>query len=532
MTALFEPMQADDAYSAVGDWRPTRYTDTLTGDESFTTDGNRLLEAVATFWTTTEGTLDLDEWQVWVVRRVLETYPPWWPVVELRGQLRYKKVLISLARQNGKSVIGAVLAFYFLTMHKRGPKVGGFASIDSQARIVYDRVRFAIDKHPVLKARFNPTVTRGISYRDGRGIYRTHPAKVESLQGEPFTAALYDELHLGDLGLWNAITIGQRSKRGAMLVGLTTAGDDESKLLLTLYDEAATAIDASDVVRSAAAQVVAEAEGVVSSAYAVLAQESERFGAFIWEATELDDEGVPLLNEANVISANPAVACGRIPLRSVMSESRTMWRDSTGRLDVIRYTLNVFLQGTADAWLPAATFNRLGIDPDQLDRAGEVVWGLERTDDWEHATITATYHPDDRFSTELVATINGATEDMLYRACSDLAALGPCAFAMPADTLKPLGKRLRDDGHEVWTLAINEMQHAYATVRGTAKAGSLQHANDSLVRLQSSRAKPRKTEDGSRLSRTLSVGHIDALLATFSGVFVASTRGSEKRQFF
>lgn len=532
MTALFEPMQDADTFEPVGDWRPTRYTDTLTGDDSFTTDGDRLLEKIEEFWTTTEGKLALDEWQVWVVRRVLETYPPWWPVVELRGQLRYKKVLISLARQNGKSVIGAVLAFYFLTMHKRGPKVGGFASIDSQAKIVYDRVRFAIDKHPALNARFNPTKTRGISYRDGRGIYKTHPAKVESLQGEPFSAALYDELHLGDLGLWNAITIGQRSKRGAMLVGLTTAGDDESKLLLTLYDEAEAAIAASGVVSSAAAQVVADAEGIVSAAYARLSDESERFGAFIWEATELDDEGVPLLSEANVIAANPAVACGRIPLRSVMSESRTMWRDPAGRLDVIRYTLNVFLQGTADAWIAPSAFNRLGVDSAELARTGQVVWGLERTDDWAHASVTANYHPDTQFSTELVATINGASEDMLYRACRDLAALGPCAFAMPADTLKPLGKRLRDDGYEVWTLAISEMQHACATARGAVKAGTLNHANDSLVRYQSARAKARKTEDGSRLSRTLSVGDVDAVLAMLAGVFVTSTRGSDSKQFF
>lgn len=532
MTALLEPSYEVELFDPVGDWHPTRYTDTLTGDENFTTEGDRLLEAIAEFWTTTEGKLALDGWQVWTIRRALETYPPWWPVVELRGQLRYKKVLISLARQNGKSVIGAVLVFYFLTMHKRGPKVGGFASIESQAKIVYDRVRFAIEKHPVLKARYNPTKTRGVSHRDGRGIYDTHPAKVDSLQGEPFTAALYDELHLGDVGLWNAITIGQKSKRGAMLVGITTAGDDESELLITLYEEAAEAIEAAELVRHAAAQVVTEAEGIVSNAYELLTRGDERFGAFIWEATELDDEGVPLLTEANMIAANPAVACGRIPLTDEMATARNMWRKAKSRLDVVRYTLNVFIQGTADAWMAAPAWNRLGVDPDELARSGGVVFGLERTDDWEHASITANYHRDGRFSTELVATINGASESMLYRACRALVGLGPCTFAMPADTLKPLGKRLRDEGQEVWTLGVSEMQHAYATVRGAAKAETLNHAGDSLIRLQSSRAKARKTEDGSRISRTLSIGDVDALLATFAGVFVTSTRAETTRQFF
>lgn len=507
MTALLEPTFDVEHFEPVGDWHPTRYTDTLCGTENFTTEGDRLLQAIAKFWTTTEGKLVLDDWQVWTIRRALETYPPDWHVVELRGQLRYKKVLISLARQNGKSVIGAVLVFYFLTMHKRGPKVGGFASIESQAKIVYDRVRFAIDKHPALLARYNPTKTRGIEYRDGRGIYNTHPAKVDSLQGEPFTAALYDELHLGDVGLWNAITIGQRSKRGAMLVGITTAGDDESELLITLYEDAATAIAGGD----------------------------ERFGAFIWEAVDLDDEGEPLLTEANIIAANPAVACGRIPVAEVMAESVKMWRKPKSRLDVIRYTLNVFIRGTADAWVAAPAFNKLGLPPDQLDgyeRIGPPVFSLERTDDWRHASISANYAHDGRYFTELVATVNDASEAMLYRACTDLAALGPCAFAMPADTMRPLGKRLKDDGHEVWTLAISEMQHAYATVRGAVITETLTHANDSLIRLQSSRAKARKTEDGSRISRTLSVGDVDALLSMFAGIFVTSTRASDTRQFF
>ena len=292
-----------------------------------------------------------------------------------------------------------------------------------------------------------------------------------------------------------------------MLVGITTAGDDESKLLITLYKDAKTAIDGND----------------------------ERFGAFIWEATDVDDEGEPLLTEANIIAANPAVASGRIPVADVMAESVKMWRDPESRLDVIRYTLNVFLKGTADAWVPTPAFNRLGVSPDSLEgfsRPGSPVFSLERTDDWRHASISANYVEDGHYFTELVATLNDTSEAVLYRACTDLAALGPCAFAMPADTLRPLGKRLKDDGHEAWVLGTSEMQHAYATVRGAVLAETLTHANDSLIRLQSSRAKARKTEDGSRISRTLSVGDVDALLSMFAGIFVTSTRAETSQQLF
>src|SRR5690606_36297462 len=139
-----------------------------------------------------------------------------------------------------------------------------------------------------------------------------------------FTAALYDELHLGDLGLRDAIVIGQRSKRNAMLVEFTTAGDDESLLLLRLYGEAEVALAGGD----------------------------ERFGAFIWEAATEE------LTEANIIAASPAVACGRIPLDEAMYDAQKSWtapadeHGVTGRDRVVRYLLNRFVRGASDAWAP------------------------------------------------------------------------------------------------------------------------------------------------------------------------------------
>lgn len=494
-------------FEPVGDWRPARFTPTLTGTDEFTSAADALLVVVTAIWRTTEGPLQLDPWQVWLLRRMLETYPPDWPAEHLRGKLRYKRLLISMGRQNGKSVIAAILAFYLIAQHVPGPKVGGFASIESQARIVYDRLKFAIDASPQLSEALTTTKTRGIEYRDGTGSYNTFPAKEDSLQGEPFTGAIYDELHLGNLALWDAIVLGQRSKPGALLAGFTTAGDDESVLLKRLYAEADAA----------------------------LAGDDERMGVFIWESINDDfpDDYVP--TEADVIAGNPAIACGRIPLEDAMADVLRMWaagpdKDGvTGRDRVIRYTMNRFVEGAADAWVPAAQFNaRRGA----FDVDGQPTYGLQRTEDWEHATITANYSVAGHFYSFPVATIEQPTHEVLLQVCRDLAGVGRCAFAMPAKTLRPLAKALRDDGHEAWALALNEMQQAYATTRGAVKSRTITHAGDPLTRLQSSRAKPRKTEDGARLSATLSVGDIDAIEALHAGVFVASTREESDLQLF
>lgn len=508
---VIAPAEDQAEHKPVGDWRPRRYTPTLSGTDDFTTAADGLLTLLVLIgWVTTEGPLQLDEWQVWLLRRALETYPPDWPVEHLRGRLRYKRVVISMGRQNGKSVIGALLAFFFLTRHVRGPKVGGFASIESQAKIVYDRVRFAVDHSPQLKQQLHATKTRGISHKDGTGLYQVYPAKEDSLQGEPFSAALYDELHLGDMALWDAIELAQRSKPQAMIAGLTTAGDDDSLLLKRLYVEGEAALDGND----------------------------ERMGFFVWESiTESFDRDYQP-TEADVIAANPAIACGRILLADAMADVQRMWvakadkNGVTGRDRVIRYTMNRFLEGTTDAWIPASQYNsRRVIDRPDLD--GVPVYTLQRTAGSEHTAIVATWNTAGRLYSELVATINGPSTDDLEKACLDLATSTPGAvFATPSSSLKQLGLKLRRHGLDVWLLGVTEMSQAVATARGVVKTGTLTHDGAPLTRLQSGWAKTRNSDAGARLSETSSVGDIDAITATIAGIFVASHRDESTGQLF
>lgn len=498
------------ATEPVGDWHPSRFTPSLTGTDDFHSAADALFVLLAVIgWQTTEGPLLLDAWQVWLIRRALEVYPPDWPVEHLRGKLRYKRIVISMGRQNGKSIIGAVLAFFLLTRHVRGPKVGGFASIESQARIIYDRVRFAVEKTPELTEKLRATKTRGIHYRDDTGLYATFPAKEESLQGEPFTGALYDELHLGDMGLWDAIVMGQRSKPSGLIAGVTTAGDASSLLLKRLYSEGEKA----------------------------LAGEDERMGFFVWESKtdEFDKDYTP--TEADVIAGNPSVACGRIPLADVMDDTMRTWAAPAdesgvvGRDRVIRYTLNRFLEGAADAWVPATQYNsRITDDRPEVGHLAPV-YGIQRTAGWEHATVTANYNQSGRTYTELVATINAPNESTLEQVCRDLArADRRAAFAMPSNTLRPLALKLREDGIETWALGATEMAQAVASAKGSVKSGTLTHDGSPLARIQSAWAKTRVTDAGARLSEHLSAGDIDAITAQIAGLFVVAHRTEDVQQ--
>ena len=124
----------------MSNWQPTRYTQPLS--EDFPTDGDRLIELVELAWVSPENPkgIVLDEWQKWLLRHLLERYPDDHEDPNKAGRLRYRQVVVSLGRQNGKSVLGAILGLYGLLLHEVGPEVLSIASSVDQARIIYNRV--------------------------------------------------------------------------------------------------------------------------------------------------------------------------------------------------------------------------------------------------------------------------------------------------------------------------------------------------------------------------------------------------------
>lgn len=502
--SVLEQISSDTELVPVGPWQPTRYTPTLSGTEDFTTEGDKLLRFLAVYWSTPETrTFRLDPWQAWLIRHLLETYPPDWPVEQLRGQLRYRQLVISMARQNGKSVIAACLAIYLLALHVEGPRVVGLASIDRQARIVYDRVRWAIDNNAQLSRELRATVTRGIWRRDGSGLYQTLPAVEDSAQGEPISGAIYDELHLGLAELWDAIVLGQRARRNSLMAGFTTAGDDDSELLAGLYEDGQAAIEGQD----------------------------QRFGFFCWEAA--DDE----LTVDNVIAANPAVACGRVPLDTTMADAEKGWRKGgKHRKRVIRYTLNRFIEGSDTSWAPIGPW--LSCRSDSAEDAAIIVpgqdltYGLEVTESWEYASITANRVVDGIAYTELVAQLVAPSYARLRDVALELGKLGPAAFAVDGVTLKALGRELRENGHEVWIIGADETPAAASSVHATIARRRVRHPGDQLITAQYPKAKRRTSGDVWRISRSLSTGDVDGIIATVLGLRVAELRAKSRHQLF
>lgn len=462
---------------------PARFTPPLS--ENFETDGDRLIELMRMCWVTPEvdSPIELDEWQEWLFRHVLERYPAEHP--RYPGELRYRQVVVSMGRQNGKSVVGGGFNLDGLIFH-RGDVLSIASSLD-QATIIYNRVKHVIDSNPWLSKRFKRTTeTRGIAKSDGTGTYKVSPAKEAALQGKPLKRVVLDEGHLAKEGIWTAAVKGTSALTDAMVLMITTAGDQDSKTLIDLYKSAEKAIAGDESL--------------------------ERFGAFIWEAptnSRIDDPDA-------IKAANPAVECGRIPIDRVISDIATQPEH-----EVRRYTHNQFITGTTSSWLPNQFFR--ACTGRGVSNISGAVFAVDISSNWESAVIAVANTNGELQETELVRSFINPSENQIFEELQRLyTQFTPRAIVIDDYLTSNLAKRLKQAGITVWPLWKSEMAAACSAVFAMFAQGKVRHNNDPLLVAQMGNGVAKYTGETWLISRKESRGEIDALMATVIALYVSS----------
>lgn len=474
-------------------WLPARFSPSLTGTEDFESHADWLLKLVALAWVLPDGSrLILDDWQVWLLRHLLEVCPPGHPRA---GQLRYRRVVVSMGRQNGKSVLGAVLGLYGL-VRESGALVIGIASSAEQARIIYTRLLAVIKGNRSLAKRFSRlTDTRGISGNDG-SRYEIKAAKTSAVQGLDVTVGLADELHLMKKELWSDLINGTAARKNGVVIGITTAGDDTSELLKDLYAQ-------------------------------VLEDPDERFGYFIWEAPQAmvpkDDK---ILREY-LLAANPAMWSGRMDIDTIISDVRGMPEP-----DVIRYRLNRFVS-SSNSFVQLHEWNacREGWAERPSVRSG-IIFTIDRTPDWSHATIAATWKERETTYTQVVASIRQPTLAGLADMCVTLSEHEPALYVADNYTLKGLIDDLKLRGLKARGASLGDVTSGSSMFYAKILQRKIAHAADDLLALQIPKTVRKNAGDGFRISRANSTVQIDAVIATMMGVYFAEIERDAVMQLF
>lgn len=468
--------------------------------EDFPSDADWLLPIVNLAWRSADDPdFKLDEWQEDLIRRILEVYPEGH---ERAGELRYRQAVVSLGRQNGKSVLGAIFGLYGL-LRSPGALTIGIASSAEQARIIYDRTMHVIRSNRALADLFDRlTDTRGIRAKDG-GKYEIKAANAGALQGLPISVGVVDECHLLKSSLWTSLVNGTGGRKNGIVIGITTAGDENSELLKELYAVGEKAITGDP--------------------------QFERFGFFLWEAPEAVVPADDKLLLEYLIAANPALEAGRLDADNILSDVRAM-----PEVDVIRYRLNRFVAGTSVFISPsmwAACARPFG-DPMPANST-RPVFAIDRSPDWGYATIAVAVKTDDgKTHTELVASIVKPTLEQLIHTCLQLSQYSPQAFIVDGYSLKELGVELKKRGMPVTIATQSDIINASSMVYAKIAQRKIVHGNDPLLSIQFPRTIRKNIGEQFRISRKDSSVEIDGVMATLLAVYGAETKIEQSLQVF
>lgn len=462
----------------IAPWPPTRYSAPLSPEHESLFE--RYRAAFAVVWRVAFG-YTLEAWQEALLHAVTELRPD--------GHLRYRQVIVSVGRQNGKTEIAAALALLWL-LHRAHGLVIGIASTAEQARLVYDRAARLVGRNPALARRFSRlTDTRGLQTTAG-GRYEVKAAKSAALQGLPVDLAVADEVHLLKPALWSDLVNGMGGRSDTLVVGITTAGDEDSVLLKDLYRLA----------------------------------ETGEIGHFIWEAPEArvpeDDETLADYLRA----ANPAIASGRIDVEVVIADVRAMPAEAA-----VRFRLNRFLASSSSAYLDLAKWSPLA---GPLGDPVLPVLAVDVTPDWSAASVVAAWRVEDKIHTEVASSLVRPDVDRLEAEIVRLCGVRrPLRIVGDGYRLRPLVERLKARGLPAAASTLGDATASASRLYARVATKTLVHAGDPLLALQIPKSLKKAVGEGFRITRQPG-SEIDAVIATASAVFFAEIVQDTSDQLF
>lgn len=437
----------------------------------------------------------LEHWQEELLRHVFELFPT---DHERAGTLRWRQIIVTLGRQNGKTEIACAVALIVLLMKAR-PLLIGIASSVDQANLIYKRTMVIIKENPRLAARFAKlTQTRGIRTVDG-GEYLLKANKSGALQGIPLDAGLVDELHLLLREVWDDLVNGLGGRPNSFVFGITTAGSDDSELLLSLYERGQAAIDDGGAARIA---------------------------FYCWEATaaEVPDDDDELGRE--LARANPSVASGRTDLDTTITDVR-----AAPEPNAIRYRLNRFV-GSVNAFISGAMWNACQT-AEPFPAGVQPLFTIDRTPDWSYASVGVfAKMADGRTYCDLVASLVRPTIEQLADVASRLSKWNPSTFGVDGYALRDLGRALEDRGLPVTYGTQADALNGSALFYSKVQQRLIVHPGHALVSMQIPKAVRKDVGDGFRVSRADSVGQIDTVMNHVLGVHLVETQRDTGIQIF
>jgi len=426
--------------------------------------------------------LRLTPWERFALNRALEVDPD-------RAGLRFRELLLSVARRNGKTTTLRAPLGWLLDVSPLW-ELGLLTAPTRDQAYSALWTELAADVSPLGITAQATGVRAGMGFDDSSRRLFLLSGRHDVARGRTFDVVVLDEAQTPgiDGGTWAALEPTTRTRRNGLLVATGTAGTERAELFRALYDRAVLA--------------------------AAKPGDDPRFGALVWEATSDDDDGIR--------EANPGVRDGLLELEVLRSTRRAL---TPARFAA--ETLNRWTAGTDYSWSPPGAWDSCA-DPGSSAPADAVPsFGVDVTPSWTRASIAAAVVDGERLHLELARdypTSDAAQVDALLADVRELlgryrgSRVGFDASSPVAAAMRDLADELPGRVDELGGLAF---RGACAAFLGHVVSRTLRHRADPVLDSAARLAARSEDAEAWRFVRRRSAGHIDALVAATVAVALA-----------
>ncbi len=439
----------------------------------------------------------LDPWQEWLVIHMGELLPD--------GRPRFRRVLVLVARQNGKTFLLKVLTLYWLFVEQQKLVLGTSTSREKAIETWNEALDAALD-NDLLAAEFNQAIRAS-----GRQCfdtiygckYKVAATNRKTGRGSTLNRLIMDELREHhNREAYNAAVPAMNAVRTAQMFGISNQGDDKSVILNEL--------------REAALLYLETGKG------------DRRLGIFEWSSPQ----GSLPTDVYALAHANPGIGY-RIDIESILGEAQTAQIAGGKQLadfktEVMCQRVHVLDPGIdPDAWARNGTDNVL----DLAEHRQRVALCLDVSLDGSHSSLVAAAQIDGIVWVDVVKTWDGYGHTKLLRQelPGIVAKVKPRIFGyFPKGPAAALIVALEDrKENKVWPprgIKVEELTAELASVcMGLADlvdTDELRHMNDPLLTQHVHQAQKLRRVDTWVFTRR-GVGAIDGAYALAGAVHLA-----------
>jgi hypothetical protein len=336
--------------------------------------------------------VDLYPWQKFLLIHALELMPD--------GQYRFKRVVVLVARQQGKTTLASVLAAWWLFVDaKRHPdmvppfkfKVVGVAQNLDIAREPWAAVKMWCDPEPntdeerELALPALQGATAKVSDTNGKeGIFARSRAHYEiraaaNARGKPAARVLMDEgREQKTWTAWNAVSQTLKSFWSGQMWVISNAGDASAVVLRTQRDAGMESIEKWN----------AYVEAGLMSAEEFANGHDVTLGLFEWSAPD----GCALDDVEAILQSNPSIGYGAMTVQSALSDIRGM-TEAGYRTEV----LCQWVVADVDSYMDVKEFRKriLPINKIVIPKGSRTVWGVDVSHDRSMTWLSSAVYTED-----------------------------------------------------------------------------------------------------------------------------------------